>query len=106
MHELDGVLGEVDAGRDGPGANEADEVGPEPDSDLEQPLATRSLEIGEPVDVGVELVSSSLHLGEELRRALLGLRVLGAAGLLFPEIADTLLLIYCGRRRGHRLGLY
>lgn len=89
------MLGKVDAGRDGPGANKADEVGPEPDSDLEQPLATRPLEVREPVNVGVELVSSSLHLGEELGRALLCLRMLGSAGLLFPEIADPLLLIYC-----------
>jgi hypothetical protein len=32
--------------------------------------------------------------------------VLGAARLLLPEIPDALLLIYCWRRRGHRLGLY
>ena len=57
-------------GRDRARAHEADEVGPEPDADLEQPLAASSGEVGEPVDVGVELVAGPLDLGEELRRAL------------------------------------
>ena len=100
------MLGEVDAGRDGTGAHEADEVGSKTDADLEQALATSSLEFGKPVDVGIELVACALDLREELRRSLCGRRMLGAAGLLFPEIADSLLLIYCGRRRGHRFGLY
>lgn len=105
-HEVDGMLGQVDAGRDGAGAHEADEVRPEPDADLEEPLVARPLEVGEPVDVRIELVADPLDLGEELRRAFGRRRVFGPAGLLLPEVPDPRLLIYCRRRRGHRPGLY
>jgi len=103
-HELDGMLRQVDAGRDRAGPDETDEVRSEPDPDLEQALAAGALEIGEPVDVRVELVSRTLDLGEELRRPLGVRRVFRPAGLLLPEVLDPRLLIDCRRRRGHRQG--
>ena len=104
--ELDRVLGQVDAGRDCSCADEADEVGPEPDADLEQLLAASSLEVREPCDVRVELVPRPLDLGEELGVPSGGATCSDAAGLFLPKAPDALLLIRCGRRRGHRLGLY
>ena len=100
------MLGQIDARCDRARADETDEVRPEPNSDLEQALAPGSGEIGETVDVGIELVPRSLDLSVELRGAFWGRHVLGAARVLLPEISDALLLIYCRRRRGHRLGLY
>ena len=88
-------------GRDRAGADEANEVGPEPDADLEEALSLRALEVGKPRDVGVELVPGALDLGEELRGAFGRAGVLGAARLLLPEVAHPTLLVYSGRR-GHR----
>ena len=104
--ELDRVLGQVDAGRDCTCAREAHEIGPEPDTDLEQPLAACSGEVREPMDVGVERVTRPLDLGEVLGGALRERHVLGAARLFLPKVPDALLLIHCRWRRGHRLGLY
>ena len=93
-HELNGMLGEVDPGRDRAGAHEANEVGPEPHADLEQPLSLGAVEVREPRDVGVELGSGLLDLGEEFRGAFGRAGMLGAARLLLPEVAHPTLLVY------------
>src|SRR6185503_20866344 len=92
-HELDRVLGQVDAGCECSCAREAHEIGPEPDTDLEQPLAASSGEVREPMDVGVECVTGPLDFGEELGCALRERDVLGAARLFLPKVPDALLLI-------------
>ena len=90
------MLGEVDAGRNRAGADEANEVGPEAHADLEDLLAPRAIEVREPRDVGVELVPGAFDLGEELRGPFRRGGVLGAARLLLPEVAYPTLLVYSG----------
>lgn len=104
--ELDGMLGEVDPGCEGPGAHKTDEVRPCADPDLEQALTLRTLEVRETGDVRIELISHALDFSEELGASFGRGGMLRPAGLLLPEVANSSLLIYCRGRRGQRLGLY
>ena len=69
------MIGQVDAADPRPRAGEADQVGAEPDADLEDVPPAAGREFGVVRDERLQLVPLTLDLGEELRRALGRVRV-------------------------------